>query len=134
MRDINTFTVTGRLTRDVELKYTNSGIPVSRFSIANNYSKKQGEQWVEETNFFDCVLFGKIAEKLQMAKGTAVTVSGEVRQNRWEQDGQKRSKIEFIVNGIQAHTKGSDRPQAHTAKEAFGGEEVPSYDLDDIPF
>jgi Single-stranded DNA-binding protein len=64
MGDLNVVTILGRLTRDVELKQTNGGT-VARFSLANGYRKKQGSEYVEATNFIDCVAFGKTGEAIQ---------------------------------------------------------------------
>ena len=50
--DINSVLIVGRLTRDVEMKYSPSGVAVARFSIANSQSRKDGEKWVEESHFF----------------------------------------------------------------------------------
>ena len=62
--DINSVVVIGRLTRDAELRYSNSGTAICKFALANNYSRKQGDSWIEETNFFDAVLMGRRAEAL----------------------------------------------------------------------
>jgi len=97
-RDINVVVLVGRLTRDSELKYTKSGMPIARFSIAVNRSRKQGEEWVDETSFFEIDFWGKGAEAVNryLVKGQQVGVEGELRQDRWEQDGQQRQKV--VVN------------------------------------
>ncbi|MCL2374752.1 MAG: single-stranded DNA-binding protein [Treponema sp.] len=101
--DINNVVLFGRLTRDAELKYTVSGQAVCKFSIAVNRVKKNGDQWEEEANFFDIVLWGKRGEALNqyLLKGKSVGIQGELRQDRWQQDGQNRSKVEIIANNIQ---------------------------------
>lgn len=101
--DINKVFIIGRLTRDAELQYTNSGSPVLKFSIAVNRRRKQGEQWVDEANFFDVNLWGRRAESISqyMTKGKQIAVDGELRQDRWEQDGQKRSKVMIHALNIQ---------------------------------
>ncbi len=103
MADLNHVTIIGRLTRDAEFKYITSGNAVCKFSVAVNYGRKNGDQWVEEANFFDVVLWGKPAETLNqyLLKGKQVAVDGELRQNRWEQDGQSRSKVEIVARNIQ---------------------------------
>lgn len=100
--DINSVVLIGRLTRDAELRYANSGVAICVFSIANSYSRKQGDSWTEETNFFDAVLMGRRAEALHkyLVKGKQVGIQGELRQNRWEQDGQRRSKVEIFVQDL----------------------------------
>ena len=101
--DINQVVLVGRLTRDAELKYTSGGMPVCAFSIAVNYKKKSGDQWTEEVSFFDIVLFGRQGEAIHqyLGKGKQVAVSGELRQDRWEQDGQSRSKVKIIAANLQ---------------------------------
>jgi single-strand DNA-binding protein len=103
MVDLNHVVLIGRLTRDSELKYTANGQAVCKFSIAVNRRKKNGDQWVDEPNFFDIVLWGRQGESLNqyLVKGKLVGVDGELRQDRWEQDGQNRSKVEIVANNIQ---------------------------------
>jgi len=103
MADINHVVLIGRLTRDAELKYTAGGQAVCKFSIAVNRRKKNGDQWEDEANFFDIVLWGKQGESLQsyLLKGKMIGVDGELRQDRWQQDGQNRSKVEIIASYIQ---------------------------------
>jgi single-strand DNA-binding protein len=103
MTDINRVIVIGRLTRDCETKFTQSGQAVCKFSIAVNRKRKVGDQWEDEANFFDAVLWGRQAESLNqyLVKGKQVAIDGELRQDRWEQDGQKRSRIEIVVGSIE---------------------------------
>ena len=102
MNDINKVVISGRLTRDAELKYTQGGFAHLFFSIASNYSIKQGDSWVEKANFFDCDLWGKRAEALHqyMTKGQQVFVSGELRHQTWESDGQKKSRVSINVEDV----------------------------------
>ncbi len=83
MADTNVVVVKGNLTRDSELKYTTTGKPMLKFSIANNvgYGTEQG--WKEYTNFFDCTMWGKRTESVQqyLTKGAPVIVTGELRQS-----------------------------------------------------
>ncbi len=103
MADLNHVVLIGRLTRDAELKYTAGGQAVCKFSLAINRRKKSGDQWVEEPNFFDVVLWGRQGETLNqyLVKGKQIAVEGELRQDRWEQDGQNRSKVEIMANNVQ---------------------------------
>ena len=102
-KDINNVSVVGRLTRDAELKYTNSGFAISNLSLAVNSSRKDGDQWVEEANFFDVTILGRVAETLNqyLQKGKQIAVTGELKQDRWEKDGQKRSRVYILSNNIQ---------------------------------
>jgi single-strand DNA-binding protein len=101
--DVNRVIVIGRLTRDAELKYTQAGFAISNFSVAVNRRRKNGEQWVEEANYFDVSLFGKQAETLKpyLVKGKQIAVEGELKQDRWEQDGQPRSKVVISASNVQ---------------------------------
>ena len=101
--DINSVVIVGRLTRDVELKYMNNGNAVASMSIAVNRSKKEGDQWVSEAHFFDVSYFGKGAEAVKpyLTKGKQIAVQGSLRQNRWEKDGQKQSRISIVADNVQ---------------------------------
>lgn len=103
MADVNFVVLIGRLTRDAELKYTNGGFPVANFAIAVNRRRKNGDQWIDEVSYFDISLFGKSAESLKqyLIKGKQIAVEGELRQDRWEQDGQTRSRIFIAANTVQ---------------------------------
>jgi single-strand DNA-binding protein len=109
MVDLNHVVLIGRLTRDAELKFTASGQAVCKFSIAVNRRKKSGDNWVDEPNFFDIVLWGRQGESLNqyLVKGKLVGVDGELRQDRWEQDGQNRSKVEIVAANLQLLGGGS---------------------------
>ena len=101
--DINRVILVGRLTRDAELKYTNSGLAICAFSVAVNSSRKQGDEWVEEANFFDVTVFGRQGEAIQryLTKGQQVGVDGRLKQDRWQtQEGQNRSKVGIIADNV----------------------------------
>ncbi len=101
--DINSVVLVGRLVRDAELRYTNAGTAVCKFSLAVNRRKRTGDTWDDEVSFFDIVLWGKQGEAVSryLEKGKQVSVAGELRQNRWEQDGQTRSKVEVVALNVQ---------------------------------
>jgi single-strand DNA-binding protein len=103
MADLNHVVLVGRLARDAELKYTANGQAVCKFSIAVNRKKKNGDNWVEEASFFDVVLWGRQGEAVNqyLLKGKQVGVDGELRQDRWEQDGKIRSRVEIVANNLQ---------------------------------
>lgn len=102
--DVNSVVLVGRLTRESEIRYSQGGGVVVRFSIAINRRKRTGDnRWEDEVNYFDCVYFGKAAEAVNqyLEKGRQVAIQGELRQNKWEQDGQSRSRVEIMVNTLQ---------------------------------
>lgn len=101
MSDINQVVLCGRVTRDAELRYTSGGTAVAEISVAVN--RYAGKDKADEVSFIDCTVWGKQAESLKqyLTKGRQVVVHGELKQDRWEQDGQKRSKITVNVNQLQ---------------------------------
>ena len=103
MADLSVAVLVGRLTRDAELKYTNSGQAICHFSVATSSKKKKGDQWVDEASFWDVDLWGKQGESINqyLVKGKLVAVEGTMRQDRWEQDGQSRMKVIVNANTVQ---------------------------------
>jgi len=101
--DLNSVTLVGRLTRDAELSYLPSGTAVAKISLAVNRNRKEGEQWISEANYFDVSLFGRSAENLKayLTKGKQIAVQGSLRQDRWEKDGQKFSRVNIVANDVQ---------------------------------
>lgn len=101
--DINTVVLVGHLTRDSEIRYTESGLAILNISLAVNRSRKQGDQYVEEVSFFNVKAFGKMAENLQhyLVKGKQIAVTGFLKQERWEKDGQKQSMVTVGAEQIQ---------------------------------
>lgn len=124
---INSVTISGNLTRDIELRATPSGYPVGGFSVAVNERRKQQDgSWEDYPNYFDCTLLGDRAQKLQqyLAKGTKVTVSGKLRQRRWndKETGKARSAVEIVVDGLEFMSRRDEgaqqAPQAY-APQAY---------------
>lgn len=137
--DLNKWIGIGRLTRDAELKYTSGGMAVCKFAIALNRRVKKGESWEDEANFVDVVLWGKQGESLNsyLVKGKQVAIEGELHQNRWEQDGQSRSKIEINANNVQllgGKSEGhADAPPPSTPPRAPAMASAPPDFEDDMP-
>lgn len=101
--DLNSVVLIGRLTRDVELKYTPGGMAICNGSVAVGRRVKKGDAYQDETSFFDFACFGKTAENLKpyLTKGKQIAIQGELKQDRWQQDGQNRSRISIMVNSVQ---------------------------------
>jgi len=145
MADLNRVTLVGRLTRDAELKSISSGTSVCKFSLAVNRAIKSGDEWKEEASFFDVVLWGRRGEALTqyLTKGKTVGVDGELRQDRWEQDGQKRSKVEIVASNVMLLGGGGGAGGGQGSGASGGGysgsasrDSAPPDDsfADDIPF
>lgn len=101
--NVNQVTISGRLTRDPELRSTTGGTPLMTFSVACNERRKNAQgEWEDAANFFDCVIYGKQAEWLSqdLRKSKMVTVQGRLKQSTWEREGQRRSKVEIVADVI----------------------------------
>ena len=102
---INRVIVSGNLTRDPELRSTAGGMAVLGFGVAVNDRRKnqQTGEWEDYPNFIDCTMFGKRAEAVGrcLSKGTKVTVEGKLRYSSWERDGQRRSKLDVVVDDLE---------------------------------
>jgi single-strand DNA-binding protein len=125
--DINHVVMVGRLTKDPELTYTQSGAAVCRFSIAVNRSSgsRSGGDDDQSASFFNVVSWNKTAEICNeyLSKGRQVGVDGRLQQRRWEgQDGVKRNTVEIVANNVQFF--GSPRDRGNSPSES--GSESPS--------
>lgn len=131
--DLNMVALVGRLTRDAELKYLGSGSAVVNLSIAVNRSKKEGDQWISEANFFDVTYFGKGAEAVSkyLLKGKQIAVQGSLRQSRWEKDGQKFSKVSIQADSVEllggASSSGSSSYSGEESGSFGGYQQKPSF-------
>ena len=109
---INRVHISGNLTRDPELRQTGGGTQVLSFGVAVNDRRRnpQTGEWEDYPNFIDCTMFGARAEALSryLSKGTKVAIEGKLRWSQWERDGQKRSKIEVIVDELEFMTSRND--------------------------
>lgn len=99
-KGFNKVILMGNLTRDPETRQTPSGQSVTNFSLAVNRTwKGQDGSTQEAVSYIDCVAWGRTGEVIAqyMQKGRPILVSGRLDQRSWDQDGQKRSKVEVIV-------------------------------------
>lgn len=109
---INRVFITGNLTRDPEMRQTNGGMPIMGFGMAVNDRRKnqQTGEWEDYPNYVDCTMFGERAAKVSqyLVKGSKVSVDGRLRYSSWEKDGQKRSKLEVVVDNIEFMSRRED--------------------------
>lgn len=162
-QDLNDYSCTGRLTRDSELRSTNSGTSICTFSVAVNKRKRQQDgSYQDVAMFFECVLYGKLADSISqyLVKGQQVVINGSLDEDKWQDKntGANRSKIKIIVSsvvltgGSKSNDGGQNRqqppkqqtnsygnqgtlqPQQNTPQQS--NEPVPPEDFvdDDIPF
>jgi single-strand DNA-binding protein len=155
-RSLNQVFLMGNLTRDPELRQTPNGQSVCSFSLALNRSYKDASgEWQEATDYIDIVAWGPLAERVSqyLSKGRRCLVQGRMQSRSWEQEGQKRSKVEVLANDVTFLDSrgGGDEGQASAAQtsdrevsaakpskkkddvviEDIGDEPI---NLDDIPF
>lgn len=137
---INRACISGNLGGDPELRTTASGMAIMSFSVAVTDRRKNNQtgQWEDYTNWVGCTMFGTRAQNIQqyLSQGTHVTIDGKLRWSQWERDGQKRSKIEIIVDDIDFtgnRKGGSQTPPAEACSAPAIDASTSVYD-DDIPF
>ena len=130
---INRVNISGNLTRDPELRATAGGTQVLSFGVAVNDRRKnpQTGDWEDYPNFVDCTLFGTRAEAVSryLSKGTKVAIEGKLRYSSWERDGQRRSKLEVIVDEIEFMSRGNQGGQGgygQNGGNSYGGGYAPA--------
>lgn len=130
MKDINVVCLSGRLTRDPEIRVTQGGTSIACFGFAFNSSRKNAQgEWEDVPNFIECKVIGKRAESVAriLTKGKKASIQGRLAYQSWEKDSQKRSKLELIVDEISFESAKTES----STKSAPSGYD--SYD-EDIPF
>ncbi len=158
-RSLNQVTLLGNLTRDPEVRQTPSGQQVCSFSLALNRSyKDQSGEWQEATDYVDVVAWGPLGERIgqYLKRGSRALVQGRLQSRSWEQEGQKRSKVEVLANDVtfldsrgagdgeqggssgsgNAGAGGAPKPSKPTSKKDVVIEDIGDdpINLDDIPF
>lgn len=131
-RSLNQVTLMGNLTRDPELRQTPTGQNVTNFSLALNRSyKDSGGEWKEVTDYVDIVCWATLAERVAqyMSKGRRCLVQGRLQSRSWEQDGNKRSKVEVLANDVTfLDSRGGDDSGGGTDEPAASGSSDDSSD------
>lgn len=126
---INQVSLTGNLTREPELKETESGFCVLKMGIAvNERTKDKNDEWKDYPNYFDLTMFGARAKAVAqyLHKGLKVSVAGSLRYSSWDdENGSKRSKVEVIVKDIEFMAKKQEAEENDTTFEDLDG---------DVPF
>lgn len=105
MASFNRVILLGNLTRDIEIKYLQSGMAVAEVGLAVNDRRKDNKtnQWIEETTFVDVTFWGRTAEVAgeYLSKGSPVLIEGRLKLDQWETEGQKRSKLRVVCERMQ---------------------------------
>lgn len=139
---INRVNISGNLVRDPELRSTAVGTQILTFTVAVSDRRKdpKSQEWEDVANYIPCVVFGRRAEPLSkfVFKGTKVALEGKLRWSQWDKDGQKRSKIEVIVDDIEfmspaRNGQGGRNQTAQGGQDAEPRQRQDFYD-EDVPF
>ena len=147
-RSFNQVVLMGNLTRDPELRSTSNGQSVTSFSLALNRSYKDSEgNWQEATDYVDVTAWGGLAERVNqyLSKGRPVLVVGRLQNRTWEQEGQKRSKVEVVASDVtflgsrdggSSDSAPTETNQAKETKKDVVIDDISDepIDLSDIPF
>jgi single-strand DNA-binding protein len=141
MANFNQVTLAGNITRDIELRQTNSGLAVCDIGLAVNDRRKQANgEYVEETLFIDVTLWGRTAEIADQycQKGSSVLISGKLKMDTWDDKntGGKRSKIKVTATTMQMLGSGGAPSESASPMEAGAGAAVAAGGAsgEDIPF
>ncbi len=138
MADINRVVLTGRLTRDVELRTIPSGTSVAQFGLAVNRSRKnEAGEWIEEASFFNIVVWGRQGENCAnyIHKGSPVTLEGRLQSRSWEtEDGQKRSVVEVVAENVRFTGAREGSGGGGGGQQDGGFKEINSGSEADVPF
>jgi single-strand DNA-binding protein len=126
--DLNRFVLIGRLTRDPEIKHVGEST-LCNFSIANGRSYKVNGEKRDETYYFDCELWGKLAEILKQYafKGTQVMVEGKLKQSTWDGTDGKRSKVSIRVENFQLLNNKKDGQSSTPSNHSQEPQESPEW-------
>ena len=146
-RSFNQVTLVGNLTRDPEVRQIPSGQNVCNFSLALNRSYKDASgEWKDAADYIDIVAWAELGDRVAqwLKKGSQCLVNGRLQQRTWEQDGQKRSKVEVVANEViflGGNNDGQAKKEAKEAKPAEEGAKTETEEigndpisLDSIPF
>jgi len=126
---LNRIVLIGRLTKDVELRYTPTGTAVSKFTLAVERPKYKDHE--KETDFINIVVWRQLAELCAnyLAKGKMVAVDGRLQINNYEtQDGQHRSIAEVVAENVQflsPKDAGQNEGQSITAEQMGNSDDLP---------
>jgi single-strand DNA-binding protein len=126
MRDIATATLSGNLTRDVELRELPSGAEVARLRVASTARRRNGEEWLDKTNYFTVEVFGAQARACAqyLGRGSRGVVDAELDWREWtDQQDAKREAVTFKAR--QVLFEGSPRATAADGEVAQGNGSPP---------
>ncbi len=120
----STVTLVGNLTKDPELRYTQSGRGIANFGIAVNRRYQQNNEWQEEVSFFNVVAWGDLGENAaaSLSKGNRVVVTGRLQQRSYEtRDGEKRNVVEVVADELGPSLRWAQVQIERISRDSAGG-------------
>lgn len=103
-KGVNKVILIGNLGRDPEVRYSQGGTAIANFSLATTERMKKGEEWTDQTEWHNIVVFGKMAENCQkyLAKGSTAYIEGRIQTRKWEnKEGKERQTTEIVAQNVQ---------------------------------
>ena len=135
---INKIIISAHLTRDVELRYTPSGTPVAKISIAFNrvWKDNASGEWREQASFMDVVAWSKLAERCEgLGKGCPVLIEGRLDTRSFtDSNNQNRKSVEIVADSIQSLKANYQSGNEEEALKTDATSKKPQITDDDVPF
>ena len=140
---INRVVISGNLTRDAELRRTQSGMAILNLGVAVNDRRRNNQtgEWEDYPNYIDCTLFGNRATAIKdyMVKGQKVAVEGKLRWSQWEdkETGKSRNKVGVLVDEIEfmgPRNGGGNSGGGNSGGSSYSAPEPAPAEDDDVPF
>lgn len=141
VKSVNKVILVGNVGQDPEVKYTPSGIPVARLSLATNERfKDKNDHWQDRTEWHSIVAWQRLAEIVgeYVRKGTKLYIEGKLQTTSWQdrQSGEKKYRTEIVARDIilLGSRENGEKSAVETSNEKSGPEPVSSVVDEDIPF
>lgn len=123
-QDTNIVVVTGRLTRDAESRVVGADTTVTDLRLAFTSREKRGDQYEDRSNFVDITLWRRDGLLPYLTKGVQITVTGNLRFEEWEKDGQKRNALKVVAQDVQLLNSRSENTQQGPPRSS--GNDIPT--------
>jgi single-strand DNA-binding protein len=133
-KSLNKVMLIGNLGKDPEVKYTPSGVPVAKFSLATNERyKDKGGEWQDRTEWHNIVAWQRLAEIVgeYVKKGSKIYIEGRIQTSSWEdkQSGEKKYRTEIVANDLVLLSGRSDAGgEQHEGRSSRGAAAASSFD------
>lgn len=123
-QDTNTVVVTGRLTRDAESRTIGADNTVTDLRLAFTSREKRGGEWEDRSNYVDVTLWGREGLLQYLTKGVQITVTGRLRFEEWEKNGERRNTLKVVAQDVQLLNSRGENTQQGPPPQA--GNDIPT--------